>query len=253
MKTCAYYQAPVDGNPIVAVFENPTWREYALERPVTGVAGANLCVIFRLLRLMHRNGKLNLSEIRENDLYKCRCAIVDVSRKAYSKSTNCSDDDFKKDVEAHIETLQTLIGEGKIVICFGGRARQALDILRKSENCSQKIQINVCQLSNTALTKFAVLDGLRRRLHLSEAMIGLVPLIVVTEYICARLQGEHMGEFREFYKGFRKHGNGDYPNGFHARLLSAMIGCESQCCKLCSNSCCENMQCQKTERCDDEG
>lgn len=178
MKTCAYYQAPVDGNPIVAVFENPTWREYALGRPVTGVAGANLCVIFRLLRLMHRTGKSNLAGIREIDLYKCRCAIVDASRKAYLKSTNRSDCDFKKDVATHIETLQTLIGDDKIVICFGGRARRALDILRKSEKCSPKVQINVCQLSNTALARFAVLDRLRRWLHLSEAMIGLVPLIM---------------------------------------------------------------------------
>ena len=252
MKTCAYYQAPVDGNPIVAVFENPTWREYALGRPVTGVAGANLSVIFRLLRLMHRTGKLNPAGIREIDLYKCRCAIVDASRKAYSRSTNRSADDFRKDVEANIENLQTLIGEGKIVVCFGERARQALDILRKREKCSPKVQINVCQLSNTALARFAVLDRLRRWLHLSEAMIGLVPLIIVTEYICARLHGEQIGEFCEFYKGFRKHGNGDYPDGFSVRLSSEMNIFGGRCCKLCSNSCCENMQRHMTERGEDE-
>ena len=241
MKTCAYYQAPVDGNPIVAVFENPTWREYALGRPVTGVAGANLCVIFRLLRLMHRTGKLNPAGIREIDLYKCRCAIVDASCKAYSRSTNRSADDFRKDVEANIENLQTLIGEGKIVVCFGERARQALDILRKREKCSPKVQINVCQLSNTALSKFAALEGLRKRLQLTEAMIGVVPMIIISEYIGARLQGENVGEFRSFYKGFRKEGDGDYPKVFSARLSSVAEVFEGQCYKTCSNSCCANM------------
>lgn len=236
MKTCACYQAPVDGNPIVAVFENPTWREYALGRPVTGVAGANLCVIFRLLRLMHRTGKLKIVGIREIDLYKCRCAIVDASHKAYSKSTNRSDDEFRASVEKNSKTLQALIGTDKIVICFGKRARQALDIL--GEKCCPKIQINVCQLSNTALSKFAVLEGLRKRLHLSEAMLGVVPMIIISEYISARLQGENVGEFCNFYKGFRKGGDGNYPRDFKSRLLVVKNEFERFCNKVCMNECC---------------
>lgn len=237
MKTCAYYQAPVDGNPIVAVFENPTWREYALERPVTGVAGANLCVIFRLLRLMFRMGKLKCTGVHETDLYKCRCAIVDASRKEYSNSKDRSDHDFKEDVKNNAEMLVKVIGKDKIVVCFGGRASKALKILGRS--CSPRMQIDVCQLSNLAISKFAMLDLLRRRLHLSEAMIGFVPLIVIAEYICDRMLGGKFYTFREFYKDFRKGGNGDYPEKFNARLKSVMNVFEMQCCKVCcTGKCC---------------
>ena len=213
-RACRYYQPPADGNPIVAVFENPTWREVCFGRPVMGVAGSNLCVLFQLLRALWVKADGFIRGVPRECFYRCKCAIVDGSKSVYSCSKEKSDGKFQSDVAQNADLIRGVLSEEAIVVCFGKRASKAIDIVIQDSEIILKHRVDVCQLSTLGLQRISNTGGLLNSLKLPECMRGMIPLLIVAEYILAKLAQKEVGDFETFKKGFVKSGDGCYPLGF---------------------------------------
>lgn len=250
--TTSYYQPFMcDGKKITCVFENPTWLEELLQRPVAGIAGSRLCVLFKILR----NMMCRLRDDYSSQLYRHRVCIVNGARKVSSKSIK---KDYRGLAEKNIATLKDAVLGSSLVICFGKNAQKAFNVTcrslkkDKAEAISDIQSVEVYHLCGTAYNRLSVLDGLMQKYNLSEHLRGMVGLIVIAEYLATWYDmaccHKKMMPFSEFSAPFRKGGKGLYKGMFkvHTINFKTMLSCTE-----CSASCCRNcgsMGCWATSR-----
>lgn len=235
--TTSYYQPFMcDGKKITCVFENPTWLEELLQRPVAGIAGSRLCVLFKILRHMD----CKLSSDFDSQLFRHRVCIVNGVREVYSTSANISDCKYRELVKANEGKLKEAVEDACLVVCFGNRAEIAM-----REIGYRGKYVKVYHLSDKGLGKIILLDDILSAYNFPASFRGLARLIVVAEYLATWYDAvisvdKELISFSEFTKPFRKCAQHSYLNmDIRDRIMKHTINFETILnCAECSDSCC---------------
>ena len=238
-QTSSYYQ-PFQGNvgqKITCIFENPTWLEELYKRPVAGMAGSRLCVLFRILR----NMECKLSNDFGSQLYRSKVCIVNGVRKVSSKSF-CQGE-YNKLLDENIETLEAAVADAKLIICFGDNAERAFK--RLGNNAAYAKVYHLC---DTALNRLSVIRNLCHKYELPELFAGLVRLSVLAEYLATWYEKTIVVEdFAKFAKPFQKGGGGNYRSEFEMHKINFdellnNCDCSLKCCNCCGTLECKHQR-----------
>lgn len=222
-RDCSCFQRGGKGNPFVCVFECPTDLEERKESPVMGVTGGHLCLLLRILR----NAILPSDRMSRNHLFRRDVCIVN----AYTKGRK----------KRNTTTLESVLSEDKIVLCFGNKAEVVLKSVIKS--MGKPIDyIKVYHLSDLGLLGIQRLDEICELLKLPFSFRSDAKVFVVAEYILRVLNGECKGmAFESFAKNFSK--DVEIKLGLNLSNvskidMSKIYGqcCSSRCCHKC-NAC----------------
>ena len=211
-KNYSFYQPPVDGNSILAVFENPTWKEQLLNRPVMGETGIHLSLLLDILR----NMRCEFSEHFRNQLYKYHIGIVNAIRFSGDLS-NVKQCVLEKLIEENGEILAHAVNNSKLVLLFGENAQNAYIWYRKHSGINLLKQhqcvISVYHLSNRALAQIGNASAISKFLK-RKSLVGFIPLLpmesklaVIAEYIAYTYERQNncpfsFEDFQSFIKPF---------------------------------------------------
>lgn len=196
---CPDCQRPTGDNKVVCVFEQPTWREYLLKRPVSGETGCNLEILFNLLKSV--DGCISEDIRNQFDRYKCCIVNARWIKTERGANTEC----FLQKLSDGDERIKYLLN-ASLIFCFGNEAAVAINALaRTHKRLFSSINIvSVYHLSQTAMMQLHNTDKIFEEYGLSKEWQPLMPLIIVAEYVLSRIEKRDVGEFCEFVEGFRK-------------------------------------------------
>lgn len=195
-----YYQAPLKGNPVVAIFQCPGFWENKVGAPAAGITGYNLCRVFECLRrLIKRDDELPAG-IEKRHLYKCRIMVTNANDKVHGSNDRKSI--IRKEMlePMNLKRLQDEIKDARLVLCFGDLASEAYDSLRqqwKQEQKSMQIVIKTYHLSPKV---FRLIDIMCSKQNSSPISYDM-KIMFFAKYICDRLRnggGEAFDGFRNF-------------------------------------------------------
>ena len=222
----SFYQPSVDGNRVLAIFENPTWKEQMLNRPVMGETGIHLSLLFENLR----NMECRLSRDFGNLFSKYRIGIVNAIR--FSGDLTC----LKQSaldclIDENHEIVDGAIRNSDIVFLFGEVAQKAYDYCVKGNSRLPNSVIGIYHLSRNALMQICNPNALGKFLE-RKSHVGFVPqlpyetqIAVISEYIAYKYEDHEklnlsFKEFQSFIRPFLKTGDGKIPQDFGAIRMS---------------------------------
>ena len=227
-KTCSFYQAPVEGNRILAVFENPTWKEQMLNRPAMGGTGVHLSILFNILR----NMECQLAKDFGSQLFKYHVGIVNAIRFS-GDLTNVKKEIWHPLIAENSKVFAQAVNGCKLILLFGENAQRAYDFYHDEYKITTNFKrvsepncvIGVYHLSTRAIANICNATALNLFLERKHT-VGFIPqipkevqLAIIAEYIASKYEENKNCElscrqFQDFISPFLCSGNGKIPKEF---------------------------------------
>ncbi len=223
-KTYSFYQPSVEGNRILAVFENPTWKEQMLNRPSMGETGIHLSMLFNILR----NMECQFAKDFCNQLFKYHVGIVNAIRFS-GDLANVTDSVRNWLIIENAERFATAMKNAELVLLFGENAQAGYTYfenhLGKEKDKHPKCVISIYHLSRRALAKISNATAVNKFLERKHA-VGFTPrlpnevqLAIIAEYIASKYEENNNCElgfkqFQDFIRPFLRSGDGKIQKEF---------------------------------------